>query len=509
MEKKLPKGWVETTLGVVAKWGSGGTPSRGNSSYYGGNIPWIKTGDLNKGIITNASEFITEAGLKNSSAKLFPKGSIAIAMYGATIGKTAEFGIAAATNQACGVAQVYDGVERNFLHQYLKSEKQTFIDKGKGGAQPNISQTVLKAHPFPLPPLPEQKRIVTKLDGLFGHLEKLNSRLDRIPVLLKNFRQAVLTQAVTGKLTEEWRVGKELETKEYLNSIIDKRKKNYLSEVNDAKKLGERKPSKKFLHQLPEIEKIKIKLPDSWTQTNIHFLAFVTKLAGFEYTKHFKLNDDGEIPVIRAQNVQMGKFVDKNRLYLSKEKSDFLTRSQLHGREILMVFIGAGTGNVCLAPSDERWHLAPNVAKIDVDSINRKYLFYYLQSNLGVTNALSRVKATAQPSLSMATIREIIVLFPSIHEQKEIVRQVESLLKKADQIESKYKTLKAKIDQLPQAILAKAFKGELVEQLPTDGDARDLLEEIQKLKAEELSKGKGKGKKKKETGKKKGQGKLF
>ena len=109
-------------------------------------------------------------------------------------------------------------------------------------------------------------------------------------------------------------------------------------------------------------------------------------------------------------------------------------------------------------------------------------MFYYLQSDLGVKNVLSRVKATAQPSLSMETIREIITIVPPILEQQEIASRVESLFAKADFIESQYKTLKEKIDNLPQTILYKAFKGELVAQLPTDGDAKDLLEEIKKLK---------------------------
>lgn len=345
--------------------------------------------------------------------------------------------------------------------------------------------SVFKTLDFPLPPLPEQERIVAKLDKLFAQHEKIKKALDRIPQLLKTFRQQVLTQAVTGKLTEQWREGKELEDFDQLVCrIINNRNEEYQKSIALAQQKGERKPSKAFLFEKPTIDEIQIKLPQTWGQTNIHFLAYVTKLAGFEYTNHFKVTENGDIPIVRAQNVQMGKFEDKNRLYISKEVSDFLVRSQLHGRELLMVFIGAGTGNVCLAPDNERWHLAPNVAKIDFDFVDRKYMFYYLQSDLGVKNVLSRVKATAQPSLSMETIREIVTIVPPIDEQQEIVRRVESLFAKADAIEARYQALKAKIDNLPQAILHKAFKGELVPQLPTDGDAKDLLAEIMALNEE-------------------------
>jgi len=103
-EMTLPEGWIKTDLGSIAQWGSGGTPSRKNSEYYGGTIPWVKTGDLGPKVIKSVDEYITAEAVKNSSAKFFPKNSVAIAMYGATIGKTSILGIDATTNQACAVA---------------------------------------------------------------------------------------------------------------------------------------------------------------------------------------------------------------------------------------------------------------------------------------------------------------------------------------------------------------------------------------------------------------------
>lgn len=153
---QLPKGWVETTLDKIATWGSGGTPKRNEPSYYGGDIPWVKTGDLGPKLLKEASEYISRLGLDNSSAKLFPKGSVAIAMYGATIGKTSILDFETSTNQACAVGSPIDGLtSTEFLYYFLASEKQNFIKKGKGGAQPNISQQLIKAHNVMLPPLAE------------------------------------------------------------------------------------------------------------------------------------------------------------------------------------------------------------------------------------------------------------------------------------------------------------------------------------------------------------------
>ena len=203
----LPAGWCKTMLGSIADWGSGGTPSRKEPNYYDGNVPWVKTGDLGPKVLKESSERISELAVQNSSAKFFPKGSVVIAMYGATIGKTSILGIDATTNQACGVGNPIKGLTfSEFLYYFLLSEKDNFIAKGKGGAQPNISQSLLKEHEVSLPPLAEQKAIADKLDTLLAQVETTKARLERIPEILKNFRQSVLAAAVSGKLTEEWRV---------------------------------------------------------------------------------------------------------------------------------------------------------------------------------------------------------------------------------------------------------------------------------------------------------------
>src|SRR5215510_16475836 len=128
---KLPLGWTVTTLDQVATWGSGGTPSRRNPEYYGGDIPWVKTGELGPRLLQRTEETITELGLKNSSAKIFPAGSVAIAMYGATIGKTSVLGIDAATNQACAVGIPREELTtKEYVFHYLRSQKDAFIEAG-------------------------------------------------------------------------------------------------------------------------------------------------------------------------------------------------------------------------------------------------------------------------------------------------------------------------------------------------------------------------------------------
>jgi len=140
---ELPTGWAEATLADVGDWSSGGTPSRKVPTYYGGKIPWVKTGDLDHGIVEYVDEFLTEEGLKNSAAKMFPKGSLLVAMYGATIGQTGLLGVAAATNQACA-ALLANGITNDtipFVWRYLKAIQDDLRAAGQGGAQPNISHS--------------------------------------------------------------------------------------------------------------------------------------------------------------------------------------------------------------------------------------------------------------------------------------------------------------------------------------------------------------------------------
>lgn len=174
--QKLPEGWCLTTLGSIGHWQSGATPSRLQKEYYGGNIPWLKTGDLNDGIITNIPEFITEKALAETSVKLNPSGSVLIAMYGATIGKVGILSFPATTNQACCACVDYK-LEQMYLFYFLLANRESFIRMGGGGAQPNISKEKIINTVISLPPLKEQHRIVAKIEEIFAQLDAIEASL--------------------------------------------------------------------------------------------------------------------------------------------------------------------------------------------------------------------------------------------------------------------------------------------------------------------------------------------
>lgn len=163
---KLPEGWIWTTIGDIAILSSGGTPSRANSGYFRGSIPWVKSGELNYNIITDTEEKITQEAFDSSSAKIIPSKSLLIALYGSTVGKIAILGIDASTNQAVASITNFTNFNQYFLYYYLLHSREKLLQKRKGGAQPNISQKILSEFYFPLPPLSEQNRIVSNIEHL-------------------------------------------------------------------------------------------------------------------------------------------------------------------------------------------------------------------------------------------------------------------------------------------------------------------------------------------------------
>ncbi len=201
---RLPSEWKHVTLADVADWTSGGTPSSKDTSLYGGDIPWIVIGDLTESVVLTTEKTITKKGLDSSSAKILPPGTVMVAMYGASIGRTGVMGKEMATNQAIACGTPKEGVILgDYLLYYLQSQKQEFIYAGKGGAQPNISQGVVKGWNIPLPPLVEQQIIIDQIDNQLSHLKRANEDTEILMRESASLRRSLLQAAFTGQLTKE------------------------------------------------------------------------------------------------------------------------------------------------------------------------------------------------------------------------------------------------------------------------------------------------------------------
>ena len=194
----VPNGWKKGVIDDIATVSSGGTPSRQNDAYWlGGHVPWVTTAEVKFGVITNTEQKITEEGLKNSSAKLFPKDTILMAMYGQgkTRGQVAKLGIEASTNQACAALQLNDGFEVDYYYQYLVSQYENIRDLANSGGQQNLSGGIIKGIHVPIPPLPEQRKIA----NILGAWDKAISVTERLIDNSKQQKKALMQQLLTGK----------------------------------------------------------------------------------------------------------------------------------------------------------------------------------------------------------------------------------------------------------------------------------------------------------------------
>jgi len=192
----VPEHWDVVKLGDVAKTASGGTPSRKNPEYFGGKIHWVKSGELNDSLVSCTEETLTEMGIINSNARVFPKGTLLIAMYGATAGKVGILECEAASNQAVCAVFPQKILSSNFLFYVFMYRRSKLLSERYGGAQPNISQTVIKAFNIPLPPLHEQHEIVRILQAVDKKLQAEEARKQALEALFKT----LLNNLMTGKI---------------------------------------------------------------------------------------------------------------------------------------------------------------------------------------------------------------------------------------------------------------------------------------------------------------------
>lgn len=422
---KIPNNWCWTRLENIAEWGSGGTPSRKRKEYYNGNIPWIKTGELNNGYIFNSEEKITELGLKNSSAKLYPINTVIIAMYGATIGKVGILSIEATTNQACACAIVYKNILFKYVFHYLIYQKEAFINKSKGGAQPNLSQEIIKKHEIPLPPIKEQQRIVNIIESLFAKLDRAKELIENTLVQFEQNKMAILHKAFTGELTAKWRKENNIDLSSWKEKTID--------ELCTSLKYGTSKKS----------------------------------------------NPEGSVVVLRMGNLQNGE-IDWSNLMYTDDKDD-IEKYLLKKGDVLFNRTNSPelVGKTSIYRGEYPAIYAGYLIKLDYGKdIIGEYLNYMMNSTKAKHYCYTvKTDGVSQSNINAKKIGAFEIPVPTIEEQQEIVNILDKLLAKYNKIKNLEQQLE-KIELLKKAILAKAFRGELGTNNPDEESAENLLKEI-------------------------------
>lgn len=421
---EIPDSWKWVTLADIGDWGAGATPSRSNPAYFGGDIPWLKTGDLNDDQISETSEYITEEALRNSSVKLKPPGSVLIAMYGATIGKLGILNIESTTNQACCACITNSLVFNKFLFYYLMSQRKSLIKMGSGGAQPNISKTKLINYLFPLPPYKEQVRIVNKIEELLPNISTYSNLHKEITEINQEFpeklKKSILKYALKGKLT---------------NQKIQESAHVLYKEINDDINLkcleGKYKKSK-ILNDINDINdnEIEFDIPVNWKWVRLGNLLY--KLTdGTHSTPTYTENG---VPFISVKDISSGKINFSHTRFISEhEHQTLFKRCNPEKNDILLTKVGT-TGIPVIVDTEKQFSLFVSVAllKFNNSLISNEYLAYAINSPLVQSQVKENTRGVGNKNWVMRDIANTILPLPPYEEQQRIVNTLNQLFKIID-----------------------------------------------------------------------------
>ena len=431
----LPEGWARPLLEEVARVQWGNTSITKKSYVDSGTPAYSASGQ--DGFLP-AAEWIGPA--------------IVLSAIGARCGKCffADAEFTAIKNTI--VIQSPDQLLRNrYLYLYLNNGKRWPIG---GSGQPFITMGGAQSVHVPLPPLAEQKRIVAKVESLLARVRAARERLDRVPAILKRFRQSVLADACSGRLTADWREEHSEEgcAREFLDRILAQRRLDF--EENNAGRYKAAKPP----HESQDYE-----YPSDWAVSSMDQLTCLVTSGSRGWAKYYA--DSGPL-FIRAQNINTDELCLEEIAHVQPPDSAEGRRTRVQQSDLLVTITGANVTksalvNLELAEAYVSQHVA--LAR-PVDPATAPFLvFWTISPAHGRAKLTNDAYGAGKPGLNLDNIREMLVALPPIAEQQEIVLRVEALFALADTIERRVETGTAQAERLTQSILAQAFRGELVE----------------------------------------------
>ncbi|OQY97619.1 MAG: hypothetical protein B6D35_14395 [Candidatus Brocadia sp. UTAMX2] len=488
----LPKGWETAMLNdLLISLESGSRPKggvrgiqKGTPSIGGEHLSYDGTFDF------SSIKYVPEEFAKNMSKGNIRLNDILIVKDGATTGKTAfvdeHFPFKnAVVNEHVFVCRPSPLIEPRFIFRFLMSKEgqERILENFQGSAQGGINLSFAPNTEISFAPLNEQCRIVAKLEKLLHRVDACKERLEKIPAILKRFRQSVLAAACSGRLTEDWR--EKNPNVEIANILLERIK---VSRTSSAKTKIERNKILKFYEEGKERLKQKdneIDLPETWGFCEINNLGDVCN--GSTPSRKKSGYWSGNIPWISSGEVR-NNVITKTRETITKEGYENSSVRLLHIGTVLLAMIGEGKTRGQTAILDIEATINQNIAAVILDHglISSKYLWYWFQLQYEITRQVG--SGSGPQALNCQRVRALPFYLPPLPEQHEIVRRVDALFKKADEIEARYKKAKTFVDKLSQSILAKAFRGELVPQDPNDEPASVLLERIKVERAKQESK---------------------
>ena len=416
----IPEGWKWVRLGDVYNLIMGQSPDGNSVSESSDGM------EFHQGKVFFGTDYIQKSSQTTSApSKIAEPNSVLLCVR-------APVGIVNITDRElcigrglCDVVPL-GGMDEKFTLFWLRCFKDVFIKKATGTTFVAITGEVVKNQVIPLPPLAEQHRIVAKIEELLPLVDRYAASYEKLEQFNAKFpedmKKSILQYAIQGKLVEQ---RPEEGTGEELYQQIQVYKQKLIKD-------GKLKKTR-ALEPISEVA-IPFDFPPSWKVCYIDDIAFVTKLAGFEYTKYIADNlvTDG-IPLFKGKNVQNGKLVLSFESYIPESISDELPRSQIAKKCLLTPYVGT-IGNIAIFDGSFKAHLGSNVGKIELLNsdtqifVLEEYVLWYLKSTYGYAELTKHKKATAQESISIDAIRNVIIAIPPLEEQYRIVAKIEELL---------------------------------------------------------------------------------
>lgn len=442
----LPDGWSETKLEDIARDVTYGYTAKSNRT--SGGAKMLRITDIQDNRVDWSQVPFCAISAPDKAKYLLKKWDLVFARTGATVGKSFliqdDVSDSVFASYLIRVRCLEQEMTR-YLSYFFNSPAywDQITDFSAGIGQPNVNGSKLKGLSIPLAPLAEQKRIADKLEAVLGRVDACRARLDRVPALLKRFRQSVLASATSGSLTAEWRM---------------------TNGVNDA-----------LEHVEIDFEEASLSLPSSWKVTRADAVCSSVRDGTHDTPKYVKSG----IPLVTSKNIRPAGIDFEGAQQISHDDHrEISKRSKVDVGDVLFSMIGS-VGHICIVETSREFSIK-NVGlfKNNPGTVLPRYMFYWLQGPLFHQWLEPRLRGGNQKFASLGLLRESPVFLPPLPEQQEIVRRVEDLFAFADRIEARLATAQKTVERLTPATLAKAFRGELVPQDPNDEPASALLERL-------------------------------
>lgn len=470
----IPESWVWTTLGEIGVVASGNTPSTNVEEYFGGNIPWLCPSDLsdyNGKYIERGKRNLTKEGLNSSSARLLPKGTILFSSR-APIGYAVIASNPIATNQGFKNLILPEEIFNEYVYHYLKGNKRLAESYASGTTFKELSATRFRRIPIPIPPFPEQKRIVFKLEELFSKLDAAVKSLKRTKIQLRLYQQSLLKNAFEGGLTAAW-------SSEKKHQKLQVPSRNLIEKSYEYIRSKRKKSGKRVYKTLPKIDEEALpELPNAWVWARAEELTYVIDYRG----RTPPYSPEG-IPHLRSSNIKDGKIIWEDLRYVSEETYEkFMVRGISQQGDLLFT-TEAPLGEVAFVPNS-KFSLAQRLMILRPNNsiLDSRFLFYQIISPRFQGRLKGRGTGTTVTGVSYRNFRLLELAVPPLEEQHIIADELDIGFSSISRITEEVEQALRRSSIMKQGILRKAFEGDLVPQDPSEEPADQLLERIKEAK---------------------------